>query len=177
MGCGEFPSARVRRKLTGRLAGRVTVSLRPHGSDANSPDGRPSATGTLTVMTRQNISSGGPYEEPYGYSRAVRVGNQVHVAGTCAQPPNVDGVDAYGQAVDALATIATALTEAGASVADVVRTRLFITDMGDADAVMRAHGEVFGDIRPAATLVQIVALVDPKLVVEIEAYAVLESKD
>ena len=101
--------------------------------------------------TRQNISSGGPYEAPYGYSRAVRIGNQVHVAGTCARPPNVDGVDAYGQAVDALTTISAALTEAGASLTDVVRTRLYIVDINDTDAVLRAHGEVFGEIRPAAT--------------------------
>lgn len=124
--------------------------------------------------TRQNISSGGSYEAPYGYSRAVRFGNQVHVAGTCAQPPNVDGVDAYGQAVDALTTISAALAEAGASVADVVRTRLYVIDINDTDAVLRAHGEVFGEIRPAATLVQVVALIDPKLLVEIEAYAVID---
>jgi enamine deaminase RidA (YjgF/YER057c/UK114 family) len=125
-------------------------------------------------MTRQNISSGGPYEASYGYSRAVRVGNQVHVAGTCAQPPSVEGVGAYGQAVDALATISAALTDAGASVADVVRTRLYVVDIDDTDAVLRAHGEVFGDIRPAATLVQVVALIDPQLLVEIEAYAVID---
>jgi enamine deaminase RidA (YjgF/YER057c/UK114 family) len=125
-------------------------------------------------MTRLNISSGGPYEAPYGYSRGVRVGNQVHVAGTCAQPPNVEGVDAYGQSVDALHTIANALTEAGASVADVVRTRIYVVDINDTDGVLRAHGEVFGDIRPAATLVQVVALIDPKLLVEIEADAVID---
>lgn len=124
-------------------------------------------------MTRQNISSGGPYEAPYGYSRAVRIGNQVHVAGTCAQPPSVDGTDAYGQTVDALTTIATALTEAGSGLNDVVRTRIYVVDIDDTEAVMRAHGEVFGDIRPVATLVQVVALIDPKLLVEIEAYAVI----
>lgn len=125
-------------------------------------------------MTRQNISSGGPYEVPYGYSRAVRVGNQVHVAGTCAQPPNVEDVDAYGQAVDALHTIANALSEAGASMADVVRTRLYVVNIDDTDDVMRAHGEKFGDIRPAATLVQVGALIDPNLLVEIEAYAIID---
>jgi enamine deaminase RidA (YjgF/YER057c/UK114 family) len=124
-------------------------------------------------MTRQNFSSGGPYEGPYGYSRAVRVDNQIHVAGTCAQHPNIEGVDAYGQAVDALNTISNALTAAGASVTDVVRTRLYVVDIADADAVLRAHGEVFGDVRPAATLVQVVALIDPQLRVEIEAYAVV----
>ena len=125
-------------------------------------------------MTRQNISSGGPYEVPYGYSRAVRVGNHVHVAGTCAQPPNVEDVDAYGQAVDALHTIANALSEAGASMADVVRTRLYVVNIDDTDDVMRAHGEKFGDIRPAATLVQVGALIDPNLLVEIEAYAIID---
>ncbi len=126
-------------------------------------------------MTRQNISSGGPYEAAYGYSRAVRVGNQIHVAGTCAQHPNIDGIDAYGQAVDALNTIANALTAAGASVADVVRTRLYIVDLADTEAVLRAHGEVFGDVRPATTLVQVVALIDEKLRVEIEADAVIDT--
>jgi enamine deaminase RidA (YjgF/YER057c/UK114 family) len=125
-------------------------------------------------VTRQNISSGGPYEAPYGYSRAVRVGNQVHVAGTCAQPPNVEGVDAYSQAVDALHTIANALTEAGASMVDVVRTRIYVVNINDTDDVMRAHGEKFGDIRPTATLVQVVALIDPNLLVEIEAYAIID---
>jgi enamine deaminase RidA (YjgF/YER057c/UK114 family) len=125
-------------------------------------------------VTRQNISSGGPYEVPYGYSRAVRVGNQVHIAGTCAQPPNVEDVDAYSQAVDALHTIANALSEAGASMADVVRTRLYVVNIDDTDDVMRAHGEKFGDIRPTATLVQVVALIDPNLLVEIEAYAIID---
>ncbi len=122
---------------------------------------------------RQNISSGGPYEERYGYSRAVRVGNQVHVAGTCAQDPRVDGCDAYEQARNALQTIGTALAEAGAELADVVRTRIYVTNIDDTDRVLKAHGEAFGSIRPAATLVQVVALIDPRLLVEIEAYAVL----
>ena len=124
-------------------------------------------------MQRQHISSGGPYEEQYGYSRAVKVGNQVHVSGTCAQPPNVEGVGAYGQAVDALNTISVALTEAGASVADVVRSRVYVVDLNDADSVMRAHGEVFGAIRPACTLVQVAGLLDPKFLVEIEVQAVI----
>lgn len=124
-------------------------------------------------MTRQNISSGGPYEEPYGYSRAVRIGNQVEVAGTCAQPPNVEGCDAGDQARDALATIIAALAEAGASVGDVVRTRIYVTDLADTEAVLQAHGDVFGDVRPAATLVQVAGLIDPALKVEIEATAVI----
>ena len=125
-------------------------------------------------MTRLNISTGGPFEVLYGYSRAVRVGNQVHVAGTCAQPPNIEGVDAYGQTIDALRTIAGALSEAGASLADVVRTRLYVVDINDTSDVMRAHGEKFRDIGPAATLVQVGALIDPNLRVEIEAYAIID---
>ncbi|MFT5027400.1 MAG: enamine deaminase RidA (YjgF/YER057c/UK114 family) [Ilumatobacter sp.] len=128
---------------------------------------------TPLMTTRQNISSGGPYEVLYGYSRAVKVGNQVHVAGTCAQPPNVDGVGAYSQAVDALNTISVALIEAGASMADVVRTRIYVIDINDTDDVLRAHGEVFGATRPACTLVQVAGLIDPNLLVEIEAYAVV----
>ncbi len=117
------------------------------------------------MTTRQNISSGGPYEVLYGYSRAVKVGNQVHVAGTCAQPPNVDGVGAYSQAVDALNTISVALIEAGASMADVVRTRIYVIDINDTDDVLRAHGEVFGETRPAFTPVQVAGLIDPHLLV------------
>ncbi|MEL6892558.1 MAG: RidA family protein [Actinomycetota bacterium] len=124
-------------------------------------------------MTRTNISSGGPYEAPYGYSRAVRIGDQVHVAGTCAQPPNVDGCDAGTQARDALRIIVEALEEAGASAADVVRTRIFVVDLADAPAVLEAHGEVFGDVRPAATLLQVSGLIDPALTVEIEATAIV----
>lgn len=127
-------------------------------------------------MTRQNISSGGPYEARYGYSRAVRVGDEVHVAGTCAQPPDVDGVDAYGQAIAALGIIEAALIEAGSGVGDVVRTRIYVIDLGDVDAVLRAHGEVFAEVRPASTLVQVAGLIDPKLLVEIEAYAVARSR-
>ena len=125
-------------------------------------------------MTRQRFSSGGPYEEPYGYSRAVRVGNAVHVAGTCAQPPNVEDHDAYEQAIAALWIIRKALHEAGATIDDVVRTRLFVVDMADADKVLRAHGEVFGDIRPAATLLGVNALINPDLLVEIEVDAVID---
>lgn len=123
-------------------------------------------------MNRQTISSGGPYEAKYGYSRAVRVKDQIHVSGTCAQPPNVEGVDAYGQAVDALRIIGEALDDAGSSLLDVVRTRIYVIDINDADAVLRAHGQAFSGVHPAATLVQVAALIDPLLRVEIEAYAV-----
>ena len=116
----------------------------------------------------------GPHEVPYGYSRAVPVGNQAHVAGTCAPPLNVEDVDAYSQAIDAFQTIANALSEAGASMVDVVRTRLYVVNISDSDDVMRAHGEQFGAIWPTATLVQVGVLIDPNLLVEIEAYAIID---
>ena len=126
---------------------------------------------------RTNIQSGNPYEEVFGYCRAVRVGNIVHVAGTCAQPPHIEGCDAYEQATNAISIITTALAEAGASAADVVRTITYLTDIGDMELVARAHSEVFGSVRPAATLVQVSALVDPGMKVEIEAYAVIDAED
>jgi enamine deaminase RidA (YjgF/YER057c/UK114 family) len=122
---------------------------------------------------RQNISSGGAFEPVFGYSRAVRVGNQVHVAGTAARAP-YDEADVYTQTVSVLDIIEQALREAGASMADVVRTVVYVTDMDDAQEVGRAHGERFRDILPASTLVQVGALVKPQMRVEIEAYAVLE---
>lgn len=123
---------------------------------------------------RQNVSSGSPYEDVFGYCRAVRVGNIVHVAGTCAQPPNIEGCDAQQQATSALEIISTALEEAGASVADVVRTITYVTDIADMELVARAHSAVFADIKPASTLVQVSALIDPEMKVEIEAYAVID---
>jgi enamine deaminase RidA (YjgF/YER057c/UK114 family) len=119
-------------------------------------------------MTRKNITSGNPFEAIFGYSRAVRIGNTIHVAGTTAA-----GADAYEQARAALKTIAEALAQAGATLGDVVRTVVYITDMAHADAVTRAHGEVFTKIRPASTLVAVSALVKPEMVVEIEAYAIV----
>ncbi len=124
-------------------------------------------------MTRQNISSGSPYETQVGYSRAVRVGNQVHVAGTCAQGDALD-LDTYGQAKNAFGIIEKALNEAGAGLEDVVRTVMYLTNIAaDNAAVGRAHGEVFGTIRPAATMIEVSKLVDPRMTVEIEVYAVL----
>ena len=127
-------------------------------------------------MTRQLISSGTKWEKLYGYSRAVRVGNTVHVAGTTAVDESgavVGSGDPYAQARFVYEKIAKALAEAGASLRDVVRVRTFVTDISWWTEVARAQGEVFADIRPAATLVQVSALVDPELLVEIEVEAVV----
>lgn len=123
---------------------------------------------------RQNISGTSPWEARVGYSRAVRVGNTVHVAGTTATRDSVVGVgDAYTQTRVALEIIQGALAEAGARLEDVVRTRLFVTDISRWEEIGRAHGEVFGEIRPASTMVQVSALIDPAHLVEIEAEAVI----
>lgn len=119
---------------------------------------------------RENYASGGDFEDVYGYSRAVRVGDHIHVAGTCAR--DLDGTDTYTQAKEALSIIEAALKEAGSSPAAVVRTVTYVTDIGDKLQVARAHTEMFGDVRPAATLVEVRALVDPRMRVEIEAYAI-----
>ncbi|HNB52299.1 MAG TPA: RidA family protein [Anaerolineales bacterium] len=127
-------------------------------------------------MSRQNISSNTPWETLYGYSRAVRIGNVVEVAGTVAADENgkVVGANAYEQAKFIFTKIEKALAEAGASLQDVVRTRMFLTDVAFIDEVGRAHGEVFRDIRPASTALQISALINPELLVEIEVTAILQ---
>jgi enamine deaminase RidA (YjgF/YER057c/UK114 family) len=119
---------------------------------------------------RRRVSSGSRFEEPYGYSRAIVVGDACFVAGT-TDPSGTNPGDAAEQARAALRTIERALTEAGFALGDVVRTRMFVVDRADADAVARVHGEVFGDVRPASTLVVVTALIEPEMLVEIEAEA------
>ena len=127
------------------------------------------------MTDRLNVSSGSPWEPVVGFSRAVRVGDRVVVAGTIATMP--DGADPpadpYGQARRCLEIIGKALAEAGAGFADVVRTRMYMAAGVDFDEVARAHGEVFGDVRPAATALYVTGFVDPRYLVEIEAEAVV----
>ncbi len=130
------------------------------------------------MAARRNISSGTAWEAVAGYSRAVRTGNLVEVAGTTAvdeQGRVVGPGDLYAQTRFILSKIERALHEAGATLQDVVRTRMYVTNIQDWEAAGRAHGEVFGAIRPAATLVEVSALIQPELLIEIEASAVVEA--
>ena len=129
-------------------------------------------------MARQNVSTGGPWEGKIGYSRAVRVGAHVSVSGSTAMTSSglVGKGDPYSQTIQSFKTIETALKQAGASLNDVVRTRIYMANIDQWQDVGRAHGEIFGEIRPATTMVEVKRLIDPDMLVEIEADAIISQE-
>ena len=128
------------------------------------------------MTDRRRISSGSPYEPKIGFSRAVRAGDTIYVSGTVAWGEDgqlIGEGDIYAQAKQAISNIEKALTQAGASLEHVVRTRIYVTDISRIDEVARAHGEAFGEIRPASSMIEVSALAEPQMLVEIEAIAVI----
>ncbi len=162
----------------GRGDGDDAVSAgRGCGRDAATVISRDLPTTVIAMPARKNISSGSPLEPIFGYSRAVKVGKHVFVSGTTAIQPDgtvAGGDDPYAQAIAALKTIETALAAAGATMQDVVRTRVFATDMSNFDGITRAHAEYFREIRPASTGVEVSRLARPEMLVEIEADAIID---
>jgi len=127
---------------------------------------------------RQNISSGAPWEDHVGYSRAVRIGNTIEVSGTApVRDGKTVGASAYEQTKICLEIIREVVEKAGGKLEDVVRTRMFVTDISQWEAIGRAHGEFFGSIKPATSMVEVSALIDKDMLVEVEATAILDSSD